>query len=130
MKSKDQPYCISHKRELTNKERLLLLFLLKGQSKFIQDVDDLKVVARCGCGKCPTILFGKSFDDEPKELGEKIAEQVAYADNGTLVGATVLVSNGSISELEAWSVDGEPITTWPSIEAFKNYDKKAPNKAN
>ena len=65
MKEDGFPYCIPDKRDLTETELALLTYLLKQVGGVTFDANDLKVVARCGCGECPTILFGKSKDDEP-----------------------------------------------------------------
>ena len=59
------PYCIPDKRKLTAKELALLKHLVNQVDGIDIDVGELKVVARCGCETCPTILFGKSLDDDP-----------------------------------------------------------------
>jgi hypothetical protein len=75
-----------HKRELSREEKGLLTFLVKGQPGHEARIDRLKRVARCGCGKCPTILCGDSYDDEP--VTTEYAQIVDYrgrATDGTLV---------------------------------------------
>ena len=121
MSEDDFPYCIPVKRNLTRAEFALLHFLI-GQAKEINvSVDDLKVVARCGCGKCPTILFGRSFDDEPitSKDAERLLGWSGRAENGTLVGIGMFSKDGMPTELEAWSVDGGDIDNWPPLDAIQ-----------
>ena len=115
------PYCVPDKRDLTRAEFALLDFLI-GQAKEISvSVKDLKVVARCGCGKCPTVLFGRSFDDEPitaKDADDRL-DWSGRAENGTLVGIGMWAKDGMPTELEAWSVDGGDIENWPPLDAIQ-----------
>jgi len=112
-------YCVPHRRELTGEERDLLRFLLTGNSTLASQIDRLKVVARCGCGKCPTILFGESLDAAPlTSSGDIVADYYGPARNGTTVGVTVTERDGKLAELEASVVfDGE-IEDWPPIDAL------------
>jgi len=111
-------FCIPHKRELTQEERDLLSFFVKGQPAREAQIDRLKIVARCGCGECPTILFGESFDDEPLTTGYmEIADYWARATNGTLVGVVLFESGGRIAELEAVGWDGD-VDGWPPVDAL------------
>ena len=60
------PYCIPHRRALSEEEHLLLTFLLEREAPGrVAEVASLKVIARGGCGKCPTVLFGPTEDAEP-----------------------------------------------------------------
>ena len=119
MKSKDNPYCIPHKRELSRKEVSILQCLLANNLEYYKKISRLKVVARCGCGNCPTVLFANSFDSKPLTgTFNQIAESCGTAVNGTLVGVAVLEREGQIAELEAWSVCGGIFSDWPSVEAL------------
>jgi len=116
-------YCIPHRRELTEEERELLRFLLADDSVHALQIDRLKVVARCGCGQCPTVLFGESLDEEPltasgATTGDIVADYYGLAKNGTTVGVTLHERDGKVAELEASvAFDGE-IEGWPSIESL------------
>ena len=58
-------YSIPYKRDLNGKEKEILVFLFKNEKQeWLSLIKDLKVIARCGCGNCPTIFFGKNFNDE------------------------------------------------------------------
>ena len=121
MKEDGFPYCISHKRDLTETERALLEYLLPQVDGVTVAARELKVVARCGCGECPTVLFGKSMDDEPITSADSHANMdwSGRAENGTLVGIGVFTKDGMPTELEAWSVDGGEVVDWPPIEEIE-----------
>ena len=54
-------YSIPDKRELTTIEAEFLLQLCqKEKPEWTSLIEDLKVIARCACGKCPTILLGEN----------------------------------------------------------------------
>lgn len=119
MRDKTPTYSIPDRRELTRTEFVLLERLTQQIKGLDGKVDELKVVARCGCGKCPTILFGKSFDDSPltgpgREL---IADYCGRAANGSRVGVLLWEQDGQLAELEAIGWDGE-VDEWPPIEAL------------
>ena len=100
-------------------------FLLDGDDALGTSVEDLKVVARCGCGDCPTVLFGLSFEDAPLTGPFRIiADYSGLADNGTLVGIGLYEREGRIAELEAWTVDGGPVSSWPPIDTLSRMSSK------
>jgi hypothetical protein len=114
------PYSVAHRRELSNEERALLRLLAPERELEIQG---LKVVARCGCGKCPTVLFAPSFDAQPVTGSphQEIATYRGENADGVDVAITLVERNGRLSELEAWApVDGD-IRSWPPIGALKPF---------
>ena len=117
------PYCIPDKRELTTDERLLLKRLADDSIEIANHIDQLKVVARCGCGRCPTILFGESLDDQPitSVSSELVGDWMGRAENGRMVGIGLFAFKGRPTELEAWSPDGVDIDSWPPISAIELY---------
>ena len=121
MKQSDFPYCIPDKRELTAVERRLLQHLAAESIEIASHMDDLKVVARCGCGECPTILFGKTLDDEPITSRDSgwVGAWTGRAPNGTLVGIALAAVDGVPVELEAWSVDGGEFDSWPPLSEIR-----------
>ena len=110
-------YHIPDKRELTEEERRLLRFLLTGKHALESQIDRLKVVARCGCGRCPTIYFGESLGSEPLTHVTKVVDYCGLAANGTTVGVTLTEQDGKLARLEAWAVDVGDVEEWPPIEA-------------
>ena len=58
-------YSIPDKRELIKSEIEFLTYLFrKEKSEWTNLIGNLKVIASCGCGKCPTIIFGKTFEHQ------------------------------------------------------------------
>jgi len=112
------PYSIPHRRELTGEERSLLRFLLERQAPHrLIALESLKVVARCGCGKCPTVLFAPELDAEPL-TGSPFVEVASYRgknNDGVTVGVVLIEREGRLAELEAWSPQGPDVASWPSV---------------
>ena len=121
MRNDSFPYCIPDKRELTSEERCLLKHLADDSIEIANHIDQLKVVARCGCGKCPTILFGESMEAKPITINISylVADWEGRAENGTLFGIGLFAFNGKPTELEAWSPEGVDIDSWPPISAIQ-----------
>jgi hypothetical protein len=117
------PYCIPCPRELTSEERDLVRFILEREApQRLLELETLKVVARCGCGKCPTILFGSSLDAEPTTTHpfDEVAEYYGRNSDGALVGVMLIDRDGMLSELEAYSLEGVEIRSWPEIASLTN----------
>ena len=116
------PYSIADRRHLTPEERSLLTFLLERHAPSrLVELEALKVVARCGCGKCPTVLFGPQLDAEPL-TGSPFAEIASCRGtnkDGVTVGVVLIERQGKLAELEAWSPLGDDIKSWPSVAALQ-----------
>jgi len=121
MKENVFPYCIPDKRDLTPTELALLDFLLKQVDGVTVEASELKVVARCGCGECPTILFGKSMDDEPIKSSDSraVMDWSGRAANGTVIDIVLFAKDGIPTELEACSMDCGDVETWPPIDEIQ-----------
>ncbi len=122
--SERMPYCIPHRRELSPEELSLLRFLLEKEApNRLLEINLLKVVARCGCGQCPTVLFGLSLDQEPdtSQSFTAVADYMGRNSDNVLVGVMLIDRNGRLSELEAWSPEGEDIKSWPPLSELKSY---------
>lgn len=88
----------------------------------LPEIDRLVVVARCGCGACPTVLlsaepFGQALTGKHKEL----ASYRGINAEGVEVGVILLERKGKIAELEAWSPHGESIFSWPAPSALRRF---------
>ncbi|WP_405246157.1 hypothetical protein [Cellulophaga sp. Asnod2-G02] len=114
-------YSIPDKRELTKSEIEFLTYLFgKEKSEWTNLIGNLKVIARCGCGKCPTIIFGKTFDSEIQN-GNLIIDYAGKGKNGELIGISVFGTDQMPTELEFYSIDGESdITEMPKIDTLKS----------
>lgn len=111
-------YHIEHKRELNEEEKEILLHMLSNTS-YSDQIDSLKIVARCGCGKCPTVLFGKTFEDEPVPNGRDVVQYQGLNSDGEVVCITVMAAAGKLTELEASSFSGGNIYSWPPIQSIE-----------
>ena len=113
-------YSIPDKRELTKSEIEFLTYLfVKEKSEWTNLIGNLKIIARCGCGKCPTVMFGKTFDSAIQK-GNLIIDYVGKGKNGELIGISVFGNNQMPTELEFYSIDGESeITEMPKIETLE-----------
>lgn len=127
MKTDSIKYSIPDKRELSNCERMLLKVLATDSVEIAAHVDKLIVVARCGCGTCPTILFGNSLDDVPiaSNKSERSKEWMGRLITGQMVAIQLHVSDGIPVELEAWSPEGADIVDWPELDSIKVSDLKS-----
>jgi len=119
------PYSIPHRRALSAEERSLLTFLLQREAPArVAEVASLKVVARCGCGKCPTVLFGPTSDAEPL-TGNPFSEVASYRGRNAqsvAVGVTLIERSGRLAELEAWSPEGPDVLSWPPLSALERFE--------
>jgi hypothetical protein len=118
-------YSISNKRELTHTEIEFLRYLFtKEKSEWIDLIHNLKVIARCGCGNCPTIMFGKTFDSAIQK-GNLIIDYTGKSKNGELIGISIFGTDKMPTELEFYSIDGESeVTVIPKIETLKSITEK------
>lgn len=121
MKSKGH---ISVERNLSSGERTLLQWLLmhgsSDASKYMSQIDSLRVVSKCGCG-CPTVDF--ALQSGRKVGGSDIAAEAGgKSPEGISVGVILLVRDDELSELEVYSTEGWDVPfslpTPDSLEAF------------
>ena len=111
-------FSIPHRRELTGEERRILSLLLADRPDYAARIDRLKVVARCGCGECPTVMFGESLDSDPVESGYALlAEFTARSESGLPVDLLLWEKDGRLVSLEAVGY-AEDIARWPVMEPF------------
>jgi hypothetical protein len=120
-----QPYSLPLKRDLSSEERALVEFIVEREAPTrVADIASLKVIGRCGCGECPTVIFGDSLAAEPLPARPfiEIANYFGKNRDGVLVGVALLERGGRMSELEAWSPEGADITSWPAPSALARID--------
>ena len=111
----DSRYCVPHQRDLSQEERAILVHLLQLEAPDrLSQIESLKVIAKCGCGGCPTVLFGNSFDSAPVTKDHYILADYAGTNaSGGLIGVMVWANDSDITELECYSIDGSEPVTWP-----------------
>jgi len=115
-------YSIPDKRELTKYEIEFLTYLFeKEKREWINLIGQLKVIARCGCGNCPTIMFGENFESKVQKNENSQIDFTGKGKNGELIGISVFGNDKMPTELEFYSIDGESeITEMPTIETLKS----------
>ena len=115
-------YSISEKRELTQVEKKFLNYLFVNEKpEWSILTKKLKVIAKCGCGKCPTIMFGESFESKVKENEKLVIDYTGKGKNGELIGISLFVTDKMPTELEFYSIDGKAeILEIPNIESLKS----------
>lgn len=95
----------------------------KEKSEWTNLIGNLKVIARCGCGKCPTIIFGKTFDSKIQK-GSLIIDYAGKEKNRELIGISVFGTDKIPTELEFYSIDGESeIIEMPKINTLKSMNE-------
>jgi|SRR5690554_1691965 len=111
-------------KEINIRELEFLTYLFgKEKSEWTNLIENLKVIARCGCGKCPTIMFGKTFDSEIQK-GNLIIDYAGKGKNGELVGISLFGTDRMPTELEFYSIDGESdIAEMPKIDTLKSMNE-------
>jgi hypothetical protein len=122
-----QPYSIPCHRDVTPEEHALLKFLIEREEPSrIGEVDEAKVVARCGCGKCPTILLRRAGATDPLTRGaaRELASYRGSNPDGIEVGVILIERNGELAELEAWAPAGGDVTSWPPLANLERFPWK------
>lgn len=104
-------------RDLSSVEIALLRYLLEREApERLDEVAALKVVGRCRCGGCPTVIFRSPGIRAPR------SEVAVYAGRnavGVSIGVALQVADGKLFELEAWSLDGQEPVTWPELDTLR-----------
>jgi len=110
-------YCIPEKRELTVDEREFLDFLLRTCApERLGEIGGLSVIARCGCGLCPGVLFGESPTDQPVTQGAHvIADMMTPKTTQGFVGVMLWATDERITELEFASFGDFDVTELPRV---------------
>ncbi len=99
----------------------MLKFLLEREAPDrLSQIEALKVIARCGCGDCPTVLFGSSLDADPATQDNYIlADYSGKTAVGGLVGVMLWANDHALTELEGYSIDGVEPVVWPAPLALR-----------
>lgn len=103
-------------RELTPLERAVVTRILSAAPQFAGEVPRLRVVGRCACGACPTVFFRKLTESGSER---DVAHFVGREKGGGLTGAVLLASEGGLSQLEFYSVDGHDPWDIPEISTLE-----------
>src|SRR4051812_21380441 len=114
-------YAIVHTRELKINEIEILVFLFqKEKPEWLVLINELKVIGICGCGKCPTILFGTSFDDKIITNQRAVIDYLGSGINGESIAVTVYGNELMPTELEFSAIDSfADVKEIPALETLK-----------
>lgn len=97
------PYCLPLRRPLSPHELALVQTMLRrDRPQLLEQLPRLHVVARCGCGACPTVLFSDRIDGAPDTAHPWGDELMTWGEDGlgNVVEALLIIRQGKISELE------------------------------
>ncbi|MGL1889000.1 MAG: hypothetical protein OCD76_20975 [Reichenbachiella sp.] len=112
-------YSIPHKRQLNSDEKQYLIMLFQNSKpKWLNLIDQLTVIARCGCNDCPTILLGLTEDDQPIANQSIISELNGSDMNDQLVQVVLFGNEFKPTELEFISYGEHNLTLLPPMNWF------------
>ena len=113
------PYCIPEKRLLREDERAFLQLLLEEHAPDrLPELRDLVIVARCGCGTCPGVLFGANLNDQPvTSTDSQPIVDVNFPDAPQgYINVMIWATESRISELELICYGDVNLTALPDIK--------------
>lgn len=106
-------------RALSEAERSVVERLATSlDERYKSQLPSLVVVGRCGCGRCPTIFF------RPHTEGVRERDLVSFSgrdSTGGLVAAVLLENQGTLSQLEFYSIDGHDPWFIPEAKSLAPY---------
>ena len=116
-------YCTPEHRNLSHPERAFVEFLVRTSAPDrLNELEDLSVIARCGCGHCPGVLFGSSPGDQPiTQDAYLIADMMTPVTPEGFIGVMLWATDSRISELEFSSFGNIDITELPSVTDLKPF---------
>ncbi|MFT5619024.1 MAG: hypothetical protein ACI85I_002261 [Arenicella sp.] len=101
-------YSVPEKRELSESEVNLLRYLFeKEKPEWINLIDSLKVIGRCGCGKCPTIMFGENYNSDVLANQKLLTDYIGKYEENNLIGILLFGNSQIPTELEFYSIDSK-----------------------
>ena len=112
------PFFVSTEvRALSAVERSIVLRLVSEKAPdFTNQLGQLVVVGRCGCGICPTVFF-QNHHAENRE--RQLASYRGRDSSGGEVGALLFENDGRLSQLEFYSLDGHEPYEAPQPESLE-----------
>ena len=104
----------------TKKKKLLHFLLIREKPEWLHFISIIKVIAKCGCGKCPTVLFCTSLQDQITTDQRLLIDYLGTGKNGEPIGVSLFGNNKVPTELEFWSIDGQTdVIEIPSLETLQ-----------
>lgn len=118
------PFFVSvEDRALTTSEEALVRHIAEREAPaYGAQIERLRVVGQCGCGTCPTVFFKEpSGPSRERDITTYVGRDSAKG----LTAAVLLQSDGELSQLEFYSVDGHDPWSPPSLETLRKLDGHA-----
>ena len=117
------PYSTPENRSLSSAERELLDFLLRANApERLDELQRLSVVARCGCGECPGILFSdKRVDQMGGERSYLVADMITSEPPNNPIGVMLWGTDTELLELEFCSYGDSNVIELPPVKGLKPF---------
>jgi hypothetical protein len=101
---------LTEKRSLSEKEIELVRWLLEngveGAENYLSQIDQLRVVSKCGCG-CASVNFGLDGMTLDSKSGLEVLSNYCWGTGGkNLRGIFIFARDKKLAGLEVWSIDG------------------------
>ena len=120
-RASSMPFFIPYTRGLNPDERSILQRILgEAAPEMLPQVEQLRVVGRCGCAGCPIVFF------EAHHPGKRYGNIAVYSGrdaSGGLVGVVPMESGGRLSQLDFFSIDGHEPWQIPDPSTLGPMDK-------
>ena len=117
------PYSTPEVRPLSEQERELLLNLLRTNAPDrLGELDCLSVIARCGCGQCPGIIFAPGLDDQPIVAKPYlVADMITTDQPDAPIGVMLWGTESRLIELEFCNYGDSGATELPAFANLKQF---------
>ena len=117
------PYSSPESRPLDPAERDFVEFLIRSNApERVGELEGLSVIARCGCGQCPGILFAEHRVDQ--STGQKpylVADMITSGEPGDPIGVMLWGTDKTLIELEFCSYGETNVIGLPSVASLKPF---------
>ena len=115
------PYSSPEVRPLSEKEREFISFLLRVNAPDrLGELDGLSVIARCGCGQCPGIIFAPGPSDQPiASEPHLVADMITTDQPDAPIGVMLWGTDSRLIELEFCSYGDCNATELPALAKLK-----------
>ena len=116
-------YSTPEERPLSQAERDFLAYLLGTYApNRLGALEDLSVIARCGCGECPGILFAPSLDSQPiTEQAYLVVDVITSSQPNAPIGVMLWGTDSRLIELEFCSYGDSDVIELPAVADLKPF---------
>ena len=117
------PYSAVDVRPLSEQEREFLSCLLRTNApERLGELDGLSVIARCGCGQCPGIIFAPDLQDQPAVAKPYlVADMITTDQPDAPIGVMLWGTDSRLIELEFCSYGDSNVIELPAFASLKQF---------